>query len=254
MTSGVPNEIDVLVMGCGNTDFESKFVFECKNWKDPVGKEVVQLFSKVVDEVQATRGFLVAQSITKYAAEQLKSEPRLRYIQCSDDFVGPFSSIEIMHFVQDILSPTVTIRYRENIGRPTELLAFKAMECLLNGERIDFAGYVDKEVNEVSKVVGKENHYRIRYEGTHWVETGREIIYDAKEFVINGHEVQSIYIPFCCFFTSRKPKLVSKFELEGKGISYTFEPVESGDPKKPWEISVVATYKAGDPTNVPPTP
>src|SRR6266550_5728070 len=77
MTSGVPNEIDVLVTGSPNTDFDSKFVFECKNWKEPVGKDVVQLFSKLVDEVQATRGFLVAKSITKHARQQIQMERRV---------------------------------------------------------------------------------------------------------------------------------------------------------------------------------
>src|SRR5450759_1271926 len=110
MTSGVPNEIDVLVTGCPNTDYESKFIFECKNWKEPVGKDVVQLFSKVVDAVRATRGYLVARSITKHASQQLEMESRVRFIRCSDDFLSPLSSAELIHTDQEVFPPSITLK------------------------------------------------------------------------------------------------------------------------------------------------
>ena len=244
MTSGVPNEIDVLVLACPKSDYESKFIFECKNWKEPVGKDVVQLFSKVVDEVRATRGFLVAKSITRHASDQIQMEPRIRYIRCSDDFVSPLSSIELVHTLHEVLAPRVTLKWRtHSSGNESMQLDPRKVTCVLNGRRVDFTGFIGSHLDEMADEARSENLSKFNHEGTHWIETGREIRFSENELEVDGHDVESIHIPFFSFVTCRRRKLVSKFELEGRGQAFTFEPVDMGDSEKPLEIQIVTRFR-----------
>lgn len=244
MTSGVPNEIDVLVLACPKTDYESKFIFECKNWKEPVGKDVVQLFSKVVEEVRATRGFLVAKSITRHARDQIQMEPRVRYIRCSEDFVSPLSSAELIHTDHEVLAPRVTLKWRtHSSGNASMQLDPKKVTCLLNGRRVDLTSFIGSHLDEMAADARREHPVKFSNEGTHWIGTGRQIRFSEKELVVDGHDVETIDIPFFSFVTCRRRRLVSKFELEGRGQAFTFEPVDLGDSEKPVEIQIVTRFK-----------
>lgn len=244
LTSGVPNEIDVMVTACPETDYESKFIFECKNWKKPVGKEVVQLFSKVVDAVRATRGFLVAKSITRHASEQIQMEPRVRFIRCSEDFVNPLNSAELIHTDQEVLAPRVTLKWRTySSGNESTQLDPKKVVSILNGRRVDFAGFIGSQLDEMAAEARSERPAKFNHEGTHWIGTGREIQFSENELTVDGHSVEAIHIPFCSFITCRRRKLISKFELEGRGQAFTFEPIDTGDPDKPVEIQIVTRFR-----------
>ena len=63
------------------------------------------------------------------------------------------------------------------------------------------------------------------------------------ELVIDGLDVEAIFIPFYSFVKCQRRKLVSKFELEGRGQAFTFEPIDTGDPEKPLEIQIITRFK-----------
>src|SRR5204863_5895400 len=56
--SGVHHEIDVFVKTLPGSPYESTLIFECKDWKDPVGKNEVIILAEKVNAVGASRGFL----------------------------------------------------------------------------------------------------------------------------------------------------------------------------------------------------
>src|SRR6267378_3078879 len=70
-SSGVLHEIDVLVITQPNTDYEAKIIFECKNWSKPVDKNEITILADKVEALQATKGFIVAKSLTSHAQAQL---------------------------------------------------------------------------------------------------------------------------------------------------------------------------------------
>ncbi len=72
--AGVHHEVDVFVTIDHGSGYKSVFVFECKNWQNPIGKNEVIIFSEKIDAVQAQHGYLVAKSFTKdaeYQAERI---------------------------------------------------------------------------------------------------------------------------------------------------------------------------------------
>jgi hypothetical protein len=90
--SGVRHEMDVLVKTHPSSQYEATWIFECKNWNEPVGKNEVIIFSEKIKVLGASRGFLVAKNLTKDAEAQVKLDNRLEVIPFTDA-VSPQLSI-----------------------------------------------------------------------------------------------------------------------------------------------------------------
>src|ERR1035441_1861623 len=52
---GVHHEIDIFVQVGAAKGYESTFIFECKNWEAPVGKNEIIVFSEKIDAAVAQR-------------------------------------------------------------------------------------------------------------------------------------------------------------------------------------------------------
>ena len=75
--SDVHHEIDIYVTMGAAKGYESIFIFECKNWADPVGKNDVIILSEKIDAAVAQRGYFVAKQFTKDARAQAAKDPRI---------------------------------------------------------------------------------------------------------------------------------------------------------------------------------
>jgi hypothetical protein len=71
-SSGVLHEIDVLVKTHLNSDYEATWIFERKNWPKPVDKNEIIILAEKVEALQASRGFIVAKSLTTEAQAQIE--------------------------------------------------------------------------------------------------------------------------------------------------------------------------------------
>jgi hypothetical protein len=78
--AGVRNELDVYIKTLAGSHYESSWVFECKNWKKPVGKNEVIVLAKKIDSVGANRGFLVARRFSRDARAQAEQDGRLSLV------------------------------------------------------------------------------------------------------------------------------------------------------------------------------
>lgn len=74
---GVTHEIDLHVVIRAAGGYDSIHIFECKNWRKPVGKNEVIVFSAKIEACGAQRGFLVAAQFTKAARAQAKKNQRI---------------------------------------------------------------------------------------------------------------------------------------------------------------------------------
>src|SRR6185503_4731197 len=102
INAGVRHEIDVFVKTLPDSPYEASVVFECKNWKKPVGKDQVVVLAEKVNALNASRGILVARSLTKHAKAQLELHGRLSWVECSDDFESPLNSLELFYAAYDL--------------------------------------------------------------------------------------------------------------------------------------------------------
>lgn len=242
-SSGVLHEIDVLVKTLPNSEYEAKFIFECKNWEAPVDKNEVLILAKKVDALRANRGFLVAKSLSEYARRQIDLEPRVTYIRCSNDFMMPFISMELLHTDQQVLPPTISLTWRAPTDSSPTKLDPHSVICLLNGRPTNFLRFIDAQLDKIVAETRKKHHVQLSKEGTHWIQTNEEIHFSENELVIDGLDVAIIVIPFRSFVKCQRRKIISKFELEGRGQVFTFEPIDIGDPQGPLEIQMVRRFK-----------
>jgi Restriction endonuclease len=75
-------EIDIYVeCNQNNSDRKNIYIYECKNWVKPVGPDQVDSLAWKVKLSNATKGFMVANKITKGAIKDINNSKKLEYIK-----------------------------------------------------------------------------------------------------------------------------------------------------------------------------
>jgi hypothetical protein len=238
--TGVRHEIDVLVKTLPNSFYEATWIFECKNWKSPVGKNEVIILAEKVDVLRANRGFLVAKTFTRDAEEQLNRDNRLSFIECTDDFLSPLNSLELVHTVHEPQNVEVRIKERgvphaEHPGT----LDWKGKICRVNNRPMDFPLFLKQQIDGILFRDQKENSAKYQLEGTYSGERAELIEFDAGEFLIEEMEVEHMVLIVRFTVIIRRRKVFSKFELKGHGRTFSFEPIEDFIPGKQLQIDIV---------------
>jgi len=85
VADGVRHEIDVYVEIDLGHGYKSLFIFECKNWEDPVGKNELIIFSEKLKITNAQKGYFAANKLTKDAANQAAKDERIELLQIAAD-------------------------------------------------------------------------------------------------------------------------------------------------------------------------
>lgn len=232
--SGVSHEIDVLVRTNLKSDYEAIWLFECKNWAEPVDKDVVTVLADKVEAWNASKGFLVANRITSGAEAQLKKYPRLSFIRCSENFSGPLVDVQLVHTYTDSLPIVVKIHFQERLSS-SDLppLDYSHAPCRWYGHAVDFVKFIENEVEKLTRKDLRERAGQYNHLGTHWSHKHVVLEMAYREFELNGFAVDSIELSLFYFVTTARAKICSKFELEGKGRFISFEsPIPDQDGKK----------------------
>jgi hypothetical protein len=239
-SSGVLHEIDVLVKTHLKTDYEATWIFECKNWSKPVDKNEVIILAEKVEALHASRGYLVAKSLTAEAQAQIGLKKRLEFICCTEDFLSPMNSAEIIHRVTEPLPITIQIKDRNSPPSPDlQCLDWKKMDCRLNGQPNDFLAYIKPHIDDMIRDDEGENRAKYLNAGTHWGQVAAQISFSPGELMLGQIDVEYIVIPLRFFVETRRKKILSKFELAGRGRAYSFEPIEDFIDGKKLEIHMV---------------
>jgi Restriction endonuclease len=83
-TAGVPDEIDLFVQVQVAPGYESIVLFECKDWKKPVGKKDVDGFKAKMTRLRASAGYLVARRFTAGAKALARNSPKVELCALRD--------------------------------------------------------------------------------------------------------------------------------------------------------------------------
>ena len=239
-SSGVLHEIDVLVKTHPNSSYEATWIFECKNWAKPVDKNQVIVLAEKVEALRAGRGFLVAKSISKEAEAQFTHNPRLRFVRCTEDFWSPFNSAQILYSSIKVWPMQVKVRQRgvPPSDNPKRFDA-KIVRCRVNNEPVAFLSFLKPVVDEIIREDQNNNAVRYLNEGTHDRNAAKIVEFTEGEFVLDDMDVESLVVAVYFWVTVRKKKILSKFEFEGQGRVFSFEPIESDESDENLEITLV---------------
>lgn len=229
IVDGVKHEVDVWVEIANGKGYESLYIFECKNWKDVVGKNEIIIFSEKIDAVQAQRGFFVAKSFSRYAKAQAKKDKSIVLLTATEHPIekAPLP-IKLHYLIRHVTSRNITF---EQMKTPSEIvkLNMNEAECVLEGNIIDFPQFADSWINEsVEKYFGAYPSNKFT-EGTYENE-----IMDAKNFdpdcmKVNGKDIKRISLVIKVTSEVVHPKIISHYEVEARGRVYSLTPLVRQD-------------------------
>lgn len=216
----VKHEIDVYVTVFFGPGYNSLFIFECKNWADPVGKNEIIIFSEKIKAVGATHGYFVAKAFTADAKAQANKDNRMTLrVATEHDPLAVADSYAVRQQVQNV---EVSVRSRDGhlLGQWDGPLKFQYL-----GEATD----LETLLREWTGIAGKEKMRE-------FAEDKPDGVYDFKyEFVrefppgdleIGGKDVERIDVIVTGKAHVFRQAVEYCFDVEKRGMVIRFAPLE----------------------------
>jgi hypothetical protein len=227
---GVHHEIDIFVTIDLDNGYKSIFIFECKNWRKPVGKNEVIVLSEKIDACQAQRGFLVSKSFTKDARSQAEKDPRVTLATVAEH--DPLAT-EIpfgFHFVFSTVDHVeISFQSRGHEGERVTLDMSTARAQFL-GETIDLRQYVlswgSQRTDEDARSFRSELFPEGLYERT--AHANRE--FTIGEFILDDQDIERAELSVSYTLRVARPPIISHYEIAARGRVMTLAPVQYQGP------------------------
>jgi hypothetical protein len=241
--NGARHEIDVFVQTLPGSDLAATFIYECKDWADPVGIEAVHVLANKMETLQATRGFLVARQLTKDARALLDANPKLRHIRCSSEFAGPLNTVTLCHSVHDPIARTVSLRFRgiPPSEHPTKL-EWEGKTCSYNNQDTDLHAVIEPWFDELVAEDTRKNAAKYLHEGTHSSTLTGRVEFQPGEFLFDGMDVEHLDIQGHYHITVTRQKPRFKFELDQQGRIVAFDQIPDVIPGANLKIHLVQRF------------
>lgn len=238
--SGVRHEIDVLVKTHPDSQYQSTWIFECKDWKKPVGKKEISDLKEKVRAVAANHAFLVAKKISRDAAASIAQDNRLSYIPATDNFLSPFNNLQLVHASFDLQPIRISIKQRGTPPKANpDILDWRNCKCHSEGKILELIDYIRPFVDDLVVRQDPETMDKHMQIGTHLDRRAERLVFDDGELTFNEMPIQQMDIEVQFFITVERQKLLSKFELKNQGRCFSFAPLENILPGKSFQIDLV---------------
>ncbi|SRR5713101_8078559 len=197
VVDGVKHEIDVWVEFDIGGGYHSTFIFECKNWDAPVGKNEIIVFSTKVDAAQAQRGFFVAKSYTQYAVAAAALDARITLLEVTENF--PISNVigRFHQIVRDMSKSVSNLQFVSKnpvIGGTEKPIDMQTAIFLLKGERIDGNGYVLQHINRLVETHLNKLPTQTFENGVYIYELKEEVPVDADNLIVDNMEIGKLLV------------------------------------------------------------
>ena len=227
---GVHHEIDIFVTIDLGSGYKSIFIFECKNWQVPVGKNEVIVFSEKIDASQAQRGFLISKAFTKDAWSQAQKDPRVTLATAAEH--DPLAT-EIplgFHFVfSSVDNAEISFQGRGHTGEQATV-DISAARAQLLGETIDLRRYVlnwgTKRADEDARSFRSERAPEGLYERT--AKANRE--FTIGEFILDDQDIERAELSVRYTLRVERPPIISHYEIATRGRVISLSPVQFQGP------------------------
>ena len=219
---GVRHEIDLYVSIDVTPVHSVVYVFECKNWAAPVGKNEIIIFSEKIAAADAQRGFFIAKAFTKDAEAQaakdtriellIANEPELEDIQgtvgdCAQIMINP-CAVRDVEFFQKVLG--------QRVGTPAKIDPSTAL-LFIDGQPKSLIDWI-KELGDCAfeRAVIKTDTTETpngRYPSKFQSDFGFEDI----NVTVDGTRYIYLHLEGEGSFDVMRPQIVSSFDVEKRG-------------------------------------
>jgi hypothetical protein len=229
---GVRHEIDLVVTFELGPSYNPVYIFECKNWKDAVGKNEIIVFAEKIAAVGAQRGFFVAKSFTADSVAQANKEARMELVVATEH--DPATGILPFKYQTTFTKPTHINAHFRKWGSPivatvTVKIDFATAITTMNGTPLNLLDYMNTWITEATQESMKTFSTATLVDGKYQRECESERTFPEGVFVVNDFTIQSAKINVQFEIYLVRPAVKSHFEINGRGRVISFEPHTVGD-------------------------
>jgi hypothetical protein len=227
---GVHHEIDLFVSFELGPGYKSIYIFECKNWKEAVGKNEIIVFAEKIAAAGAQRGFFIAKSFTVDALAQASKEARMELVFASEH--DPVNTIAPFGYHTTRTTPThVTIEFTKWGARLTERVKIDLPKAVAtrNGNPLDLLEYINAWGTEAITESMRTFPSGTLPEGIYQRECSSERSFAEGVLTINETSMQTATITVQFDIILVRPAIKSDFEVNGRGRVISFEEHKVGD-------------------------
>ena len=227
---GVRHEMDLLVTFDLGPGYEPVYIFECKNWKDAVGKNEIIVFAEKISAIGAQRGFFVAKSFTADAVAQASKEPRMELVTAAE--YDPRTTIVPFGFHSTFTKPTrieLSLSKLDVPGTKVEKFDPSQAVATLDGSPLNLLEYVNAWTAEAIQESMRTFQSHTLEEGTHQRECTAERKFAEGVLIVNATGIRSakLTVQFEAYIV--RPAVKTHFEINGRGRVISLQAHTLGD-------------------------
>jgi len=226
VSDGVRHEIDVYVEIDLGHGYKSVFIFECKNWIDPVGKNELIIFSEKIRATNSQKGYFAAIKFTKDAINQAAKDERIELLEIvsGNSVLLSFPDFHSIERDQSKAHTNANFIKRGTKKTDNKYQPLQPDECKieLNGTPIDLTQYINKKSSEIiEERINNEPTHKLP-EGVYNYEYNETIFYEPNSLTVQGFDIERIELDITFPIVVTRPRIKYAFEVgqRGKVISY----------------------------------
>lgn len=227
---GVHHEIDLFVTFELGPGYKPVFIFECKNWKDAVGKNEIIVFAAKITGSGANRGFFVAKSFTADAEAQAKQEPRMELVVASEH--DPASTILPFGYQTTFQKPLhvkAVFTKSGDAGTKSTKYDLSRAVAILNGNSLNLLDYMNAWVSEAINESMRTFPSGTLAEGIYQRECTAARTFTEGVLILNDISIGAARITVQIEIYLARPAVKSHFEINGRGRVISFVPHTIGN-------------------------
>jgi hypothetical protein len=215
---GVHHEIDVFAKVGAAKGYESIFIFECKNWETPVGKNEIIIFSEKIDAAVAQRGYFVAKEFTKDALAQAAKDKRITVLYVTEHDPTNVPPPESFHFTAPAcVKCSATFRVAGTSGTKPDALQVEGKLIRLRGSDVLLADYLTLWLDELYAQRLLWFYTADLPEGVHPLVVEDRRSFGAGELFIDGRGIEHVHLQAEFGVEIIRPAVISDYEVSNRG-------------------------------------
>jgi Restriction endonuclease len=225
--AGVHHEIDIFVSVESAPGYSAVYIFECKNWKDAVGKTEIVDFIEKIHCATAAHGYFVAKSFTKDAYAQAEKSSRLTLLVATENDPTGLPIPGEFHTVASVPRKFEVNLFARGRKPDSELVAidFETAKAEMNGAPVNLKKFLMACANQTifQDVLSFRSHtlpvgdYEREGVGTRVFEPGG--------LMVNDKDMELMEIRVTYTTTIYRPAVMWSFDVQTRGRVLAFAPV-----------------------------
>lgn len=222
---GVLYEVDLKIIVNRNTEFESIFIVECKNWdRKKIDPKEISYFIEKINAFGATKGYFAGTKFSRFAINRAQQEKRLELLRIDKEILSPVAYGAMVFEIPENRKYDVCFLTKdEDINNQTDHGSIDYFPNIsINGETKTADLFVTEKVNLYVETILKNLNKIPFKEGLNILQT--KILVENKDSILETDlpfEFTRILIDVKLEFIRFKKVHISKYNIENKGVYYS---------------------------------